>query len=94
MPFDQIFMIEKGSMGLYVYPYGNKKLMTILKTQDLIGEYNLNFISSRAAQYKAITNVKVIEFPKEKYEEIIFQMKNKIFHDNHEYFTNNFEVFK
>lgn len=72
----------------------NKKLLSILKKQDLVGEYNLNFIFSKAAQYEAITNMKVLEFPKEKYEEIIFQVKNKMFHDNHEYFTKHFEVFK
>ena len=58
-------MIEKGSLGLFVYPYHKKKLMVVLESQAVVGEYNLSFFASKAAQYEALTDIKVLEFPKE-----------------------------
>lgn len=66
----------------------------MLQSQDVVGEYNLNFIYSKAGQYEAITDLRVIEFPREEYEKITFQFKNKIYNENQEYFTHNFDVFR
>jgi predicted aldo/keto reductase-like oxidoreductase len=58
--FNGVFVIKSGSMGVYVYPHGAKTLMSTLKTKEVIGEWNMNFIYSKAAQYEAETGMMLL----------------------------------
>lgn len=68
--FNEVFVICAGQMGLYTFPYGQKTLMTTLKAKEVIGEWNFNFIYSKAAEYEAITDMQVILFDREDYEKV------------------------
>lgn len=91
--FDGVFIINTGTMGLYVYPYGEKKLMASFGSQEVVGEWNMHFLYSKAAQYEAITDMHIIYFSREEYEKVIFQVKQDSFRENREYFQN-FPIFK
>lgn len=47
------------------------KLMTTCSTQEVIGEWNFNFLYSKAAQYEAITDIEVLYFDKIDYEKVM-----------------------
>jgi hypothetical protein len=91
--FDGVFIINFGTMGLYVFPYGEKKLMSSFKSQEVVGEWNMNFLSSKAAQYEADTDMHIIYFSREEYEKVIFLVKQDIFESNGKYFEK-FPIFK
>mmetsp|Transcript_36471 Transcript_36471/g.41969 ORF Transcript_36471/g.41969 Transcript_36471/m.41969 type:complete len:102 (+) Transcript_36471:118-423(+) len=67
--------------------------MAVLKQKDVVGEYNMNFICSKAAQYEALTDMSIVYFDREDYEKIIFLRKRNKFQENHDFFTQNFPTF-
>jgi len=86
--FEGIFVIHSGEMGVFVYPYHIKKLMTTYSTKEVIGEWNMHFLYSKKAQYEAITDMKIIYFNREEYEKVIFQVKQDKYQENYDYFQN------
>jgi predicted Zn-dependent protease len=92
-PFDDVFIINFGTMGLYVFPYGEKTLMSSFTTQEVVGEWNMNFLSSKAAQYEADTDMHIIYFSREEYEKVVFLVKQDIYESNGKYFER-FPTFK
>ena len=68
MPYNGVFIIISGKMGIYMFPNGERKLLSILKSKDLVGEYDLNFIAPKSSEYEALTNIIAIKITKEDYE--------------------------
>lgn len=66
--------------------------MSELKSKEVIGEYNMNFICSKAAEYEVTESLRVLWFEREEYERIIFQMKQTKYTDNKNYFMS-FPIF-
>lgn len=66
--YNSVFVIVSGKMAVYMFPQGKKELLTTLKSTDVVGEYTLNFIASKAAEYVALTDMHVIKFQKDEYE--------------------------
>ncbi|CAI2360993.1 unnamed protein product [Moneuplotes crassus] len=89
----EVFVIKSGLMGLYVYSYGDKKLMTTYSTQEVVGEWNYNFLYSKAAQYEAITDIDILYFNKIDYEKVMCESKTKKYQSNFEFF-NKFRQFR
>ncbi|CAI2360995.1 unnamed protein product [Moneuplotes crassus] len=82
----EVFVIKSGIMGLYVYSYGEKKLMTTFSTKEVVGEWNFNFLHSKAAQYEALTDMEIIYFDKVDYEKVMCESKTKKYQSNFEFF--------
>ena len=49
LPFTSVMIIVSGRIGVYHYPDGTKTLFKELKSKEIIGDFELNFISSRSA---------------------------------------------
>lgn len=77
LPLVPVFLVVSGRVGVYQYPNGDKTLIKVLDSKDIIGDYERNFIASRAAQYEALTHVKVLKFPKEGYERVTFDKETQ-----------------
>lgn len=45
--------------------------MATYSTKEVIGEWNLNFLYSKAAQYEALTDLKVLYFDRFEYEKVM-----------------------
>mmetsp|Transcript_17142 Transcript_17142/g.15119 ORF Transcript_17142/g.15119 Transcript_17142/m.15119 type:complete len:81 (-) Transcript_17142:747-989(-) len=57
------------------------KLMSTFSTQEVVGEWNLNFLYSKAAQYEALTDIKIIYFERIDYEKVMVEAKTKYFNE-------------
>lgn len=65
---------------------GRNKLMTTFSTQEVVGEWNFNFLHSKAAQYEALTDMEIIYFDKVDYEKVMWESKTKKYQSNFEFF--------
>ena len=84
--FREIFVIISGKLGVFVFPNGHKTLMTELKSREVVGEYNMSFIWSKASEYEVTESLRVLWFDREEYERIMFQMKRNKYNENNQYF--------
>jgi CRP-like cAMP-binding protein len=93
MPLASVFVILSGKLAVYDYPFNRKAEYKILKSKDLVGAYELNFIAPKSAQYEALTDVEVIKFPKFEYERIMLASESELRKTKLEYLQNNFYLF-
>lgn len=83
----EVFVIKTGVMGLFVYSYGHKKLMTTFTTQEVVGEWTYNFLYSKAAQYEALTDMEIVYFSKFEYEKVMWESKTNTYQNNFKFFS-------
>ncbi|CAI2361042.1 unnamed protein product [Moneuplotes crassus] len=63
LPFIPVVLVISGKIGVYHYPKGKKTLLRVLQSKEIIGDYELNFITSRSAQYEVISKAELLRFP-------------------------------
>jgi hypothetical protein len=93
LPFTSVMIIVSGCIGVYHYPDGRKTLFKELKSKEIIGDFELNFISSRSAQYEALSKVTIMKFPKSDYERVTIVREIEHRTEKLEYLTKNYEIF-
>ncbi|CAI2362196.1 unnamed protein product [Moneuplotes crassus] len=94
MPFVPVVLIISGKVGVYHYPQGKKTLFRVLKSKDVVGDYELNFVTTRTSQYEVLTKVKLLKFPKDEYERVTFERENKLRQQKIHYLKTHFPFFK
>ena len=80
-------------MEFIIIPTVNKTLLRVLQSKEIIGDYELNFIASKAAQYEMLTNVTILKFRKDDYERVTFNREVKMREDKIKYLKKNFNFF-
>lgn len=92
-PVTSVMIIVSGSIGVYHYPNGIKTLFRELQSKEIIGDFELNFIASRAAQYETLGRVTIMKFPKMDYERVTYKREVRQRSDKIEYLYDNYDIF-
>jgi len=92
-PFIPVMIIIKGKVGVYYYPEGKKTLYRVLRSKDIIGDYELNFIASKSSQYEVLTKTTIIKFPKNDYERVVYNREVESRKEKISYLKENYNFF-
>ena len=55
-----LYILQKTVQKLNKKP--SKKLLHIMKTKDIIGDFDYNFIAPKSVQYEAMTKIEAMKF--------------------------------
>lgn len=77
---------------MYIHMDRNK-LMTTCSTKEVVGEWNFNFLQSKAAQYEALTDIEIVYFDRVEYEKVMWEANTNKYKSNFEYYQQ-FKQFK
>ena len=99
-PLNYIFIIVEGRMGsirtlfqvifvFHIYIDSNseikKKLLHIMKSKDIIGDFDQNFIALTSMQYETLTQIETMKFLKIEYVKVMRDVKKKRIIDKAKY---------